>query len=457
MLINKDFRACSGVKCYLQTALRKAPELFQLVKTHFRHHPKNATAGSWDCPWTTRKDQQKPFHVGKPENDPALPLTPPCQNGETFAFDCDIIGAESLPESTYNDVLPPPGLPEDRPFDLRPLHDEELPPPPPLDHEGPFHHEPPSEDGSFHFGPPPPPPHSDLPGVDGAPGHHPPPPLGPEHHPRPHHHVGSRPFHMPHPAPRHRHFRLILAVAGITISVLIFAVLFKGVRIYLSNPRVRADRAARIEECRTRREYRKAACQHRIRQCFSRFYRTGRGSQGISDYEEKRAILQRSDKDGDVESHIVGADINSLRRAHAIVGQLMRAEEGRMHAPSSPQGQTSSSSRSVRSLQTATTTLPPYAPPPPRYSMELSRDMEVVDGFRYTPSQSEATELASSASSFIINDDDFCTESSVVDCRSRMSLDTESAAPSVRGSCAAEGRGEKSLELVGDRHRGRFD
>lgn len=164
-------------------------------------------------------------------------------------------------------------------------------------------------------------------------------------------------------------------------------------------------------------------------------------------------MLQSSNSASQIESHIVGADINSLRRAHEIVGQLMRAEEGRLgHSlPSAPGDVTPSSSRSVRSLQTVTT-LPAYAPPPPRYSQELSRDLQIVNGFRYTPSQSEATELASSASSFMMNDDDLCTESSVVDCQSRISIDTGSGAPSV----IAE-RSKKSLEFTGDRFQGQFN
>lgn len=81
--------------------------------------------------------------------------------------------------------------------------------------------------------------------------------------------------------------------------------------------------------------------------------------------------------------------------------------------------------------------------------------MEVVDGFRYTPTQSEATP-DSSVSSFIIDDGDLCTESSVVDCRSRLSMDTESLAPS-RSDDPANGKDMKSLELAGDRYRGQFD
>lgn len=161
----------------------------------------------------------------------------------------------------------------------------------------------------------------------------------------------------------------------------------------------------------------------------------------------------------DASGHLLGADINSLRRAHEIVGQLVRAEQSRMpgshahlhHVHPYSDGAEASSSSSVRSLRT-TTTLPPYAPPPPRYSQELSPDTQVVDGFRYTPSQSDAT-TTSSASSFVFDDADLATESSVVDCASRISIDTEnvSVAPD-QGD-----RNRKILELAGDRFRGQFD
>jgi len=421
-LINKDFKSCSGVKCYVQTALRKAPDFFELFKTHFRHRPTNATEGPWECPWTGKKAeaQEDPLSVNTDVVDDAPELSPSPKDGP-FHFD--------------DDVFPPPGW--------RPEH----------------------------YGPPPPPPHDDHRGPDWHPGHHgppPPPPYDAEYKPwkenpnapapHPHPHKGPHPFHMPHPAPRHKHFKLILATAGFVVAVVILALLFKALKVYLANPRVQADRAARREECRTRREYKRAACQHRLRQCVSRFRpRRRRSDSDTSDYEEKRAMLQRADG-ADAAQHIMGADINSLRRAHEIVGQLMRAEEGRVHNyPPLQQSQqqeepTASSSRSVRSLQTMTT-LPPYAAPPPRYSQELSRDMEVVDGFRYTPSQSEATGT-SSASSFVLDDADLCTESSVVDCRSRLSMDTETVTPSQTRETS---RNRKGMEASMDRFRGQFD
>lgn len=227
------------------------------------------------------------------------------------------------------------------------------------------------------------------------------------------------------------------------MTVVILALLLTALKVYLANPRVQADRAARREECRTRREYRRAACQHRFRQLVSRFC-----PRGTDDYEEKQAMLQQADSVGATQ-HLMGADINSLRRAHEIVGRLMRAGEGRMEndsprqTPKEEEPPIASSSRSVRSLQT-TTTLPPYTPRPSGYSQELSRDTEVVDGFRFTPSQSDAT-VTSSASSFILDDADLYTESSVVDCRSRLSMETESI------------NNSQTRETSRDRFRGNLD
>lgn len=429
-LINKDFKSCSGVKCYLQTALKKAPDFFELFKTHFRHRPINATEGAWDCPFTNKKadapEDLLSVDTAVVEDVPELPHS---SEDEPFHFDND-----RFPPPPPDSGLPPPGW----------HHEHSGPPPPP--HDG-------------HWGP------GWRPGRHGPPSPRPPynndrykpwkeNPNAPARHPHPH--KGPPPFHMPHPAPRHRHFKLILATAGFVVAVVILALLLKALKVYLANPRVQADRAARREERRARREYKRAACQHRFRQCISRFRRR-RSDSDASEYEEKEAMLQGSD-DVDVAQHIMGADINSLRRAHEIVGRLMRAEEGRMHNcpplqhPRQQEESTASSSRSVRSLQT-TTTLPPYAAPPPRYSQELSRDMEVVDGFRFTPSPSSATGT-SSARSFVLDDADLYTESSVVDCQSRLSMDTETVTPS---QTREPSRSRKSIEASMDRFRGQFD
>lgn len=439
-LIKSDFQSCSGITCYLQTAIRKAPDFYTFLTTHFRPVPEYAKNGTWSCPWTSGKsgeevplkEHAEPGHGAEGSSHPP------------FSFGDD----GGHPDFSPSRPPPPPPSPEDIPPQFGTLEDKPVPPPPP-----------PSEAEPFQFGgsdtSTPPPSHPGHPNSASDQLEHPPwkPNHGYPNH-RPHH-----PFRWPHHGRHHNYkLKIVLATTALVITLVIFIILFKSIRIYLSNPRVQADRAARREECRNRREYRRAACQHRIRQCFSRLRGRRRSrSPGTDDYEEKRAMLLRRNSETQISSHILGADIISLRRAHEIVGRLMRAEEGRIqNNPSAPSSTISevqpiaSSSRSIRSLQT-TTTLPPYAPPP-RYSQELSRDMEVVDGFRYTPS-TEATEVASSASSFILNDDDLCTESSVVDCRSRMSMDTDSVAPSFTDRT----RSKKSLELAGDRFRGQFD
>lgn len=442
-IINQDFTSCSGVKCYLQTALKKAPDFFELFKTHFRHGAKNAT-GFDDCFWSANSSRTLTGHQPETSDTP---------------FDLNQDHNEKPPSNF--DGIPP----SDNPFDF---DGSPPPPPPPPPMNAPFDFDEANNEGFPNF---------DDDDDDDETAHHSsynptkPSDVSTTYHGHKPHHERP-PFRMPHPAPRPRHYKLILATAGLVVSILISTILFKGLRIYCANPRVRAERAARIEECRTKREYRKAACQHRIRQCLSRFRRRPR-ARSTDDYEEKRAMLRARNANAvtaNAENHIIGTNIASLRRATELVSQLMLAEEGRSFsfANSQPQRQHSSplpppepqpsrdtlpsSSRSIRSIRSirTTTTLPPYAPPPPRYSQELSRDIHIVDGFRYTPTQSDAT-LTSSASSFIIDDD--ATESSVVDCISRLSIATETEAD----TDAIRGRRKQSLELAGDRYRGQFD
>ncbi|KAK5958550.1 hypothetical protein OHC33_000393 [Knufia fluminis] len=421
VLINKDFRSCAGVKCYLQTALRKAPDFFELLKTHFQHHPKNATASAWDCLWTgERPEAQESLLTTEADvvgEDGSLP--PPPEDGPSYLdagvpppplsqADEELVESDTYPAPSLS---PSPSHSDDGPFDSNP---------PGFDHPQPGWHP------DHHGSPPPPTPEYEPWKAN---------PNSPAPHPQ--HPKISHPFQMPHPAPRHRHFKLILATTTFVVAFIILAGLAKALRVYLSNPRVQADRAARREECRTRREYKRAACHYQLRQFISRFYPRGNsGDTSTDDYEEKRAMLQQTDS-VDTADHIMGADINSLRRAQDLVSQLVRAEEGRIHnyprlQQEQPEEPVASSSRSIRSLRT-TTTLPLYTPPPPQYSQELRRDVEVIDGFRYTPAQSDLTPTrCSSASSFILDDADLSTESSVIDCRSRLSMDTESVAPSHR-------------------------
>lgn len=109
-------------------------------------------------------------------------------------------------------------------------------------------------------------------------------------------------------------------------------------------------------------------------------------------------------------------EIRDLRRAHEIVGEMVRAEQGRQRlyheanfgssrpGPIYEIGESSSTSGSM-----GVPTLPEYQAPPPSYEAELEGEITVVDGFRYTPSNTGST-----------------PDSSVVDCNSRMSFETGS-------------------------------
>lgn len=441
-LISADFHACKGLKCYIQTTMKKVPDFVHLMKTHFKHQHKNTTLTAWTCAWTNsenpvmdaKNEIEATEYLGPLPSRPAdLDAIKPWHNPHDLPPSKDMDG-EDVPANPFPDNFGPPyGEPEDGKSH-----------PPFWPNGGPPFRPPFCREDGCHppFTPP-----TEWIEKHGPPGAGFPPPWRPNDEPPATHPLDTQPTHrprphIPHPAPRHRHYRLILSVATFSVTVLILGVLFKLLRVYLSNPRVMADRAAKIEECRNRRAYRRAACQHRMKQLISRFRR--RRDSTNDDYEEKRAMLRQRTSESQAGDDVMRADINSLRRAHEIVGQLMLAEEGRAQRDTSrvstPRNVSpSNSGRSIHSVST----LPPYVAPPPRYSQELSRDMVVVDGFRYTPSNSEAT-VTSSASSFIIDDD--ATVSSVVDCRSRMSFDTESLSPS-----------KKSLELAGDRLRRDFE
>lgn len=108
-------------------------------------------------------------------------------------------------------------------------------------------------------------------------------------------------------------------------------------------------------------------------------------------------------------------EIRSLRLQNAsdLVRNLVRAEEGRAggdydrayhngyhqaYSPASDAGVGSSRLSSVP---------PTYIAPPPRYEEEMEGEITVVDGFQYTPSNTDDT-----------------PESSIVDCSPRLSFET---------------------------------
>lgn len=105
-------------------------------------------------------------------------------------------------------------------------------------------------------------------------------------------------------------------------------------------------------------------------------------------------------------------EIRTLRNASDLVRDLVRVEEGRARLNIYPHPQPHYPSYSAE-LDAGVgsshfSDLPPsYAAPPPRYEEELEGDLTVVDGFRYTPSNTDDT-----------------PESSIIDCSPRLSLET---------------------------------
>lgn len=208
----------------------------------------------------------------------------------------------------------------------------------------------------------------------------------------------------------HSHVRLVhhltLALVSFLLIIILAALIFRCVRhksAGFRDPRRRADRAARREERRNRKLYKRAACKHK----FSKWWNRCRHQHSAGDYEEKREMIL--EQEGLLDD-VMQNEIRNLRTAHDLVRDLVRAEEGRarLHidaaAPFMPtdlEAGLGSSSRDVAE------SLPSYAAPPPRYEEELAGDLTVVDGFRYVPSSTDDT-----------------PESSVIDCSPRLSFET---------------------------------
>jgi len=121
------------------------------------------------------------------------------------------------------------------------------------------------------------------------------------------------------------------------------------------------------------------------------------------------------DQEGILED-VMQNEIRSLRNASDLVRDLVRAEEGRArgdtyhhaypdeyHHAYSAAAQHDAGVGSSRGSD-----IPPsYVAPPPRYEEEIEGEITVVDGFRYTPSNTDDT-----------------PESSIIDCSPRLSFET---------------------------------
>ncbi|OCT48129.1 hypothetical protein CLCR_03963 [Cladophialophora carrionii] len=229
-------------------------------------------------------------------------------------------------------------------------------------------------------------------------------PSAPSHHGLPH--------TRPHDGQIALQRKLGLAIISLVLLVIVSGFVIRAI-IKFRDPRRRAERAARWEECRTKRLYRKAACKHKWRTFWKNLCTRKAGPE---EYEEKRATLLEHDGSAEDDDGGLQKEVRTMQNATDFVRDLVQAEEGQArHVRStdySPDGfepavlggdvGSSRSSDIAPSYKTDVT-------PPPRYEEELEGEMIVVDGFRYryTPSNTDDT-----------------PESSIVDCSPRLSLET---------------------------------
>jgi len=116
------------------------------------------------------------------------------------------------------------------------------------------------------------------------------------------------------------------------------------------------------------------------------------------------------DQEGILED-VMQNEIRSLQNASDMVRDLVRAEEGRARGGDNYHHAYSAYSPAQHGAgvgsSRASDTPPTYMAPPPRYEEEIEGEITVVDGFRYTPSNTDDT-----------------PESSIIDCSPRLSFET---------------------------------
>ncbi|KIW22400.1 uncharacterized protein PV07_12289 [Cladophialophora immunda] len=376
-LLKQEFKACSSMKCLWDTAMSEVPTIAKLISSHFSHHSNR--------------------HGGCKDGDAQSPCSAEVQ--ESFAVDSILQedGPEEASAAAGNEEPAPVSQSLAEPLTTTsPPNEPEATPLPEGQHRPHF---------PFMGGDHPPfrPPHGPPPGFRPPAGHHGPPPgFGPQSHP-----------HGPPPnlgtfVPEHR--RLLEYRIGLAILLLVLLVILSGLVIRaiiaFRDPRRRAERAARWEERRTRRLYRKAACKHKWRTWWKGFR-----NPGTNDYEEKREMILDQESLLEEGDDGLQKEIRTLRNASDFVRDLVQAEEGRSR--SGYRGHCDREGFEPAELDAGVGSsglsdiAPSYVTPPPRYEEELEGEIVVVDDFRYTPSNTDDT-----------------PESSIVDCSPRLSLET---------------------------------
>ena len=187
----------------------------------------------------------------------------------------------------------------------------------------------------------------------------------------------------------------------ITALLIIVVVLLTAVFVLIRrNPRLRAEMAARKEERRNKRLYRRAVCRYRWETALERFknFRPFRPSR---DLEKPRSEMSPSntytngidwtewqEKQVSIDSNStftsgpsISQGLSELRRAHRLVDGMVSAEEGRSaRRIANAYGHSRRWSGSQSSQKTA----------PPPYE-EVGEEVFVVDGMRYVRQEPDTT------------------------------------------------------------------
>ena len=174
----------------------------------------------------------------------------------------------------------------------------------------------------------------------------------------------------------------------ITSLIIIIVSLSTAIGVYLfRNPRRRADRAARWEECRRRQLYARAARKHKWNNWMSRFREATRfsgRSQSIAETWEEKQTLAVTNEEASLKR--MRDELCSLRIVHEVVDGMVKAEEGRS-------AETSYKSRVRRVERRGSSvygsSIESMVPPP--YEERYEEYDMVADGFQYTPAGTDCT------------------------------------------------------------------
>ncbi|MCJ1405864.1 hypothetical protein MMC11_009094 [Xylographa trunciseda] len=180
------------------------------------------------------------------------------------------------------------------------------------------------------------------------------------------------------------------AILAFQITSLIITIvsLSTAIGVYLfRNPRRRADRAARWEECRRRRLYARAAREHKWKTWMSRIREvtrfSGRGQPIAETWEEKQTMVVTT---AETSPRQMRDELRSLRVAHGVVDGIVKAEEGRSIGISYK-----SRVRRVerRGSSVYGSGIESIVPPP--YEEEDEEGDRVANGFQYIPAGTDCT------------------------------------------------------------------